>query len=149
LYWITEQMSFRWSAADPELLRLAAAMDEIERSHGLSEEESFTLRDGPAEWIALSHEWDRRLDVIWADEFRRVGEPELARLMRSGALHDDPRVYDGRHRCALEGQRTSSDPSIPNKRTGDMVMALIDALPHPAPAGSGVAWALTLMQILG
>ena len=56
LYWITEQMSFRWTATDPELLRLAAAMDEIERSHGLTEDESFTLGDAPTEWIALSNE---------------------------------------------------------------------------------------------
>lgn len=54
-------------------------MDEIERRHGLSEDEPFTLVDAPAGWIALSNEWDRPLDIIWADELKRVGEPELAR----------------------------------------------------------------------
>jgi hypothetical protein len=96
LYWITEQESFRWVATDPELLRLTAAMDEIERSHGLTEEEFFTLGDAPADWMALSNEWDRRLAIVWADELKRVGEPEMARLMRSSALHDDPRIYEGR-----------------------------------------------------
>lgn len=95
-YWITEQMSFRWSATDPELTRLTEVMDAIERSHGLSEAESFHLDDAPPEWIALSREWDRRLDTLWAEEFTRLGEPELARLARVGALHEDRRVYEGR-----------------------------------------------------
>lgn len=94
-YWITEQMSFRWAATDPELARLTAAIDAIERSHGLSEDESFYVDDAPADWTALSHEWERRLHTIWAEEFTRLGEPELAGLMRTGTLHEDPRMHEG------------------------------------------------------
>lgn len=106
LYWITEQMSFHWSATDPQLVRLSAAIDASERSHGLVEDESFHVDDAPADWTALTHEWSRRLDVIWAEEFARLGESELARLMRSGTLHDDPRLYEG---CASLRVRSSSE----------------------------------------
>jgi hypothetical protein len=54
--------------------------------------------------MALSNEWDRRLAIIWADEFNRVGEPELARLMRSGALHEDARIHEGRASLRARGQ---------------------------------------------
>lgn len=95
-YWITEGMSFHWSATDPELERLTGEIDAIERSHALSEDESFFVDDAPADWTALSKEWERRLDAIWADEFARLGEAELARLIRSGLLHEDPRLAEGR-----------------------------------------------------
>ena len=95
-YWITEGMSFHWSGSDPDLGRLTGEMDAIERRHGLSEDESFLVDDAPADWTAMSKEWERRLDAIWAEEFARLGEPELARLMRSGLLHEDPRLHEGR-----------------------------------------------------
>jgi hypothetical protein len=103
-YWITDQMSFHWSGADAELERISAAMDDIERSHGLSEDESFLVHEAPADWTALSNAWDRRLDTIWAEEFTRLGEAEMARLARAGTLHDDPRIDDGRASLVARSQ---------------------------------------------
>jgi hypothetical protein len=96
LYWILDQMSDQWTETDAELVRLTAAMKAIERSHGLADDEYFHLDDAPADWLALSNAWDRRLNIIWAGEFTTLGEPEMARLVLTDELHEDPRLAHGR-----------------------------------------------------
>lgn len=96
LYWMLEQMSDQWTETDAELLRLTAGMEAIERSHGLADDEYFHLDDAPADFLALSNAWDRRLNAIWAGELTRLGESEMARLVLTDELHEDPRLADGR-----------------------------------------------------
>jgi hypothetical protein len=96
LYWTLERMSDQWTQTDAELVRLTAAMVAIERSHGLSDDEDFHLDDAPPDWLALSNQWDRRLNAIWAGEFMTLGESEMARLVITDELHEDPRLADGR-----------------------------------------------------
>jgi hypothetical protein len=57
-------------------------MREIERAHGLTENEFWQLGDGPPEWQALSGEWDRVCNLLHAAAFDEYGEPEMAAMFR-------------------------------------------------------------------
>ena len=110
LYWTLERMSDQWTQTDAELVRLTTEMEEIERSHGLGDDEYFHLDDAPADWLALSNAWDRRLNVIWAGELTTLGEPEMARLVVTDELHQDPRLAAGRARL-FRGSRSEIVPA--------------------------------------
>lgn len=110
LYWTLEQMSDQWTATDAELVRLMVAMEAVERQHGLTEDEYFYLDDAPDDFLALSNEWDRRLNVIWAGELTTLGEPEMARLVLTDELHEDPRLARGR--ASLFSRGSSGDQVV-------------------------------------
>ncbi len=66
---------------DPALTTLMEQIEEIERQHGLSEDETWLAGEGPAEWESLQREWDQEFDRQWAELLRELGEPELAQSM--------------------------------------------------------------------
>lgn len=117
LYWILEQMSDQWTETDAELVRLTAAMEAVERSHGLADDEYFHLDDAPADFLALSNAWDRRLNVIWAGELTTLGEPEMARLVLTDELHEDPRLADGRASLFRGGPPETMSAAPPSLRS--------------------------------
>lgn len=62
----------------PRLAAIAVRLEQIEREHGLEEGEYWFLDEGPTEWQALNQEWDRAMDEIMAEIFRRHDELQLA-----------------------------------------------------------------------
>jgi hypothetical protein len=85
-----ESVSFRSSTSDAEMVRLSDEMERIERSHGLTEDEHWTLDQAPPEWLVLSEAWDRRNDAIKIATLRALGHDDLADL-----LAKDPREFEG------------------------------------------------------
>jgi hypothetical protein len=94
-YWFvegfTECLVLHASENDPELLRLRAEMDQIEKTHGLREGEYWTLDDAPSDWRALSDEWEDRAEAIVNDALRGSGNADVAQLRES-----EPSVYESR-----------------------------------------------------
>ncbi len=76
-----ECISFRSSSTDAEKVRLSEGMQRIEKEHGLTEEEYWTLDEAPPEWLALSEAWDRRDDVIQIEVLRELGHDDIADLL--------------------------------------------------------------------
>jgi hypothetical protein len=79
---------------DPELKELGRRIDEIERAHGLGEDESFFVGKGPPEWEEATQAWAAINDRQYAELFRRIGEEEMAEQLSSGG--EDPRFAAGR-----------------------------------------------------
>lgn len=69
------------SQTDAELVRLAADIGAVERSHGLREDESFHADDAPEDWSALNSAWEKRADDIIAESLREGGAGEVAQAM--------------------------------------------------------------------
>jgi hypothetical protein len=65
---------------DEELVRLSQAIEDIERAHGLRDDESFVIEDAPEEWTALNRQWDARMDTIHVDMLRAAGQADVAEL---------------------------------------------------------------------
>jgi hypothetical protein len=64
----------------PALERLSSQMNEIMQAHGLSKDQYWKKGDAPAEYEALSVEWDRVHDLLHAAAFNEYGEPEIAAM---------------------------------------------------------------------
>lgn len=78
IYKLAESAMLRFTQEDATLADVSARIEAVERAHGLDEDESFTLGHAPAEWTALTAEWDARYDALLSEMFRRVGEEALA-----------------------------------------------------------------------
>jgi hypothetical protein len=87
----TECVIFAASQADAELVRIATAMEEIERAHGLRDDDYWHINEAPEEWQSLNKDWDRRADEIANDCLRDAGHADIAALRE--AKPDD---YGGR-----------------------------------------------------
>ena len=74
----------RWLAGlyDAELAPIAAAMDEIQRAHGLEEDEVFPLDSAPPEWLELNERYDSVLDDKRDAVLDEFGLVELLALRR-------------------------------------------------------------------
>ncbi len=72
------------------MLRISSEMQRIERAHGLTEDEYWTLDEAPPDWRALSEEWDRRDDAIQIATLRALGHDDIADL-----LAKDRREFEG------------------------------------------------------
>ena len=63
---------------DPELLRLSDEMRAIEASHGLDEDDSFFIDEGPADWREANASWERRAGEIVRGYLREHGFNDVA-----------------------------------------------------------------------
>lgn len=86
------------AVGDPELDRIVADMQNIERANGLRADESYSLDDAPPDWLALNTEWDARADVITAQLLRDGGLADLARMYVERRAHFDDQSEEGRGR---------------------------------------------------
>ena len=66
------------SDSDPDLCRIRAEMDDIERAHGLGEDEFWYIDEAPADWQQLNDAWNSRADVVLATALRELGHADLA-----------------------------------------------------------------------
>lgn len=76
----------------PRLAAISKQVERIEREHGLEEDEYWYVHEGPPEWQALNQEFDRVVDEIMAETFRRNGELELA---ANAGVEGDPLFREG------------------------------------------------------
>jgi len=115
----------RWLAGayDSELQPIANSMREIERAHGLEEDECFLLESAPSDWLDLDRDFEAalraKLDDMLAEfdlpdlhRLRREDEEQFDRLRETGrlALVREPsaeanilnliRIYERETRCA-------------------------------------------------
>jgi hypothetical protein len=67
-------------AYDAELKPISAAIEEIERAHGLEEDECFGLDEGPEEWRALNRAYEAVLDDKLEELLAELGLSDLAAL---------------------------------------------------------------------
>jgi len=77
---LTECLVYKGSSEDPELVRLYAEMERIEREHGLAEDEYWHIHEAPAEWRALEAAWNQRADAIVNAYLREWGHADVAEL---------------------------------------------------------------------
>ena len=94
LYRFVDAAMFMVVDSDPDLAALGARVEEIERAHGLGEDEAFFVGQGPPEWEEATEAWTVVYDQRFAEVFRRVGEEEMA--MQHKRAGDDPRYGAGR-----------------------------------------------------
>lgn len=94
IYKLVDQAMYVIAETDPELEELGRRVEEIERAHGLSEDESFFVGEGPPEWEEATRAWDAVHERRFAELFRRIGEEEMAEQHADAGL--DPRFAAGR-----------------------------------------------------
>lgn len=87
-YFFAECALYSASVSDPELVRLSAEVETIERSYGLREDESFHLDDAPEDWSALNDQWNARADLIIDGVLRAAGCADVAEAMRDRNAFD-------------------------------------------------------------
>jgi hypothetical protein len=85
------------SERDDELVRLANAIEAVERDHGLRDDESFHVDDAPDDWRALDAEWNSRADAIMAEIMRGAGHADVAEAMLRDRDAFDREVERGHH----------------------------------------------------
>jgi hypothetical protein len=90
----------RWSDHhdNPTLTRLADQMHDIEKRYGLAKNEYWTIDTAPAEYQALSAEYDRVADALFGDALERYGLNEVAELWRNDRREYDALREGGRRR---------------------------------------------------
>lgn len=94
---LTECIIFAASSTDPQLVSARNEMVDIERAHGLREDDGWTIDEATEEWRRLNDDWDRRADEIVNASLREAGHADIA------ALHEESRdEFEGR---AAKGQR--------------------------------------------
>lgn len=80
-----------------KLKQIGDKIRKVEAHHGLKDDEYFwPIAEGPAEYQALSTEWDTVADGITADTFREYGEEEMAVLYEGNRNEFDRRSEVGR-----------------------------------------------------
>ena len=83
------------AASDPELVRLQAEMEVIQRAHGLRESD-YWRGEAPDDWRALDDDWGRRADEIVQAYLRDHGNGDIADLRAHNRAEFDSRVEKGR-----------------------------------------------------
>jgi hypothetical protein len=84
------------AVSDPELTRLQAEMEVIERAHGLRENDHWHDDEAPDDWRALDDEWGHRADEIVQTYLREHGHGDVAGLRAQKRAEFDLRVEKGR-----------------------------------------------------
>jgi len=92
----TECLVLAASESDPELRRLRDEMEDIERAHGLRDDEYWHLDDAPDDWRVLNEAWDSRADAVVASHWRELGNADLADLLERSRSEFDRRTGQGR-----------------------------------------------------
>jgi hypothetical protein len=74
----------RWLAGayDGDMQPIAAAMEAVERAHGLEEDECFSLDSAPPDWLRLNRDYEAALDSKLEDLLREFDLPDLLELHR-------------------------------------------------------------------
>jgi hypothetical protein len=80
-----ECITFHSIDHDPEMMRIQDEIDRVKREHGLGEDDDWYLDEGPAEWLALTQDWDRRDFEIRVAMLRALGHGEIAELLAQDA----------------------------------------------------------------
>ncbi len=80
---------------DPEMLRLAAGIDELKRAHGLRDDEEWYVDEGPPEWRALNDEWNERDRELRVQTLRSLGHDDLAVVLAGAPERFHDRESDG------------------------------------------------------
>jgi len=88
---LTECIVAAAAGADPQLLSFANEMVDIERAHGLREDEGWTIDEAPEEWRRLNETWDHRAEEIVNGTLREAGHADVAVLREK-----DRDEFDGR-----------------------------------------------------
>ena len=78
MFKFAEQLPTKAMETDPELRDISARIRAIERAHGLGDDESWYVDEGPPEWQDLQQQWSAKVDLMTSELFARVGEKELA-----------------------------------------------------------------------
>ena len=98
-YWfvegLTECLVLHASETDPTLLQLREAMQQIERAHGLREDQYWDLDNAPSEWRTLSDEWEDRAEAIVNEALRASGNADVAQMRESEPSQYQSRVTKG------------------------------------------------------
>ena len=71
-------------------------MLDIERAHGLREDETWTIDEGTEEWRRLNESWHRRADEIVIASLREAGHADIAALRQKNRDEFYERVAKGR-----------------------------------------------------
>jgi hypothetical protein len=81
-YWFAEGFMecivLHASEKDAELHELRREMVEIERAHGLTEDQYWEPEQATDDWRALDERWNRRADAIVNETLRATGNADLA-----------------------------------------------------------------------
>ncbi|HXQ77672.1 MAG TPA: hypothetical protein VN797_05670 [Gemmatimonadaceae bacterium] len=91
IFKLAESATIALTITHPVLSELRDRIEDIERAHGLGEDDSWHVDDGPAEWRALNREWEAVFDELLIDILLRNGEVEIAEAYAEddvGALSD-------------------------------------------------------------
>jgi hypothetical protein len=75
---LTQCIMFAASSTDPQLMSASDAMIDIERAHGLHEDETWTTDEATEEWRRLSADWNRRANEIVNAGLRVAGHADVA-----------------------------------------------------------------------
>lgn len=92
----TECLVYEGSRSDSELVRISDEMQQIERAHGLGEDDYWRIDEAPAEWRSLNDAWERRADEIVDSRLRELGHADIADLRRQKPDEFDQRTSKGR-----------------------------------------------------
>jgi hypothetical protein len=92
----TECVVLAASDSDPALCRTRDEMEDIERAHGLRDDEYWRPDDAPDDWRALNDAWDRRADEIVVSCLRETANADLADLREQNPREFERRSTQGR-----------------------------------------------------
>ena len=92
---VTESLILAATDSDPELCRIRGEMDQIERAHGLLEDEAWFVGEGPPEWQELNSAWNRRSEEIVVTSLRELGHPDFASLLAQNPDEFEARSSEG------------------------------------------------------
>lgn len=93
---LTQCMIITASSTDPLLVSATNEMVEIERAHGVREDEGWTIDEATDEWRSLNESWNRRADEIVDASLREAGHADIAALRERTRKEFYERVTKGR-----------------------------------------------------
>lgn len=110
IYKFVDWAMFVMSETDPELKVLGERTDEIERAHGLTDDESFFAGEGPPEWEEAARAWTATCHQRFVEIFDRAGESEMAE--QGDDAGEDPRFEAGRVAIFGEDEELGRDENV-------------------------------------
>ena len=93
---LTQCILFAASSTDPRLVSATNGMVDIERAHGLREDETWTVDEATEEWRRLDEGWNRRANEIVNAGLRELGHADVATLREANRDEFSERLAKGR-----------------------------------------------------